>query len=292
MTHQHSRTTHSAALWMLLRCLLITLIPAITHILAHRLNIYVIVFFHSFSAFLFLLPWVLTQGIRGISTQKLPLHAARGLLSTLALILWCYALSAMRYTEALSLSFIWALCSMMMASLWFGERIRSYSIIALIGGITGMLIILKPDITTLQPAALLVIATVILWSAADIIIKTLTHTDNTKTQCFYITFFMSLFTLPLALGHWQPPSLTEFGYLALQGIMFGLSMIAIVKAYGNAPLCDIMPLDFSRLFFTLLIAFLFLHEPLHIETVLGAALILGSTVYCVVAKSRRSPPYS
>lgn len=270
-----------ASIWMILRCLLVTLIPAITHLLAHNLSIYIIVFFHSFMAFIFLLPWVFSKGIQGIFTKKLHLHCLRGIVSATALLLWCYALSIMPYAEALSLSFMWAVCSIILAAYWFKERITLRIILPLTGSILGTCLILMPGAGLFQPAAMWVLATVLLWSFADIIIKILTSTESNKTQCFYITLFMSLFTLPLAIQHWQTPSPSQMLYLMLQGGMFSLSMVALFKAYKNTRLCDIMPLDFSRLLFMTLISFFLLHEPLTLQLLCGSSLILGSTLCCL-----------
>jgi transporter family protein len=70
--------------------------------------------------------------------------------------------------------------------------------------------------------------------------------------------------------------------LILSGAATGLSWIFYFKALQLGKVSQVAPVDKLSVALTILLAFVFLGEPLTIKTVLGASLIIGGTIVLIV----------
>ena len=86
-----------------------------------------------------------------------------------------------------------------------GERLTASRIGAVVLGLIGVLVILRPGLATFQPAALLVLAAALGFAATMITTKQLTRTDST----FAIIFWMNVIQTPLALLGSDPLFVTK-----------------------------------------------------------------------------------
>ncbi|MEI2710021.1 MAG: EamA family transporter [Chitinophagaceae bacterium] len=71
-------------------------------------------------------------------------------------------------------------------------------------------------------------------------------------------------------------------FLILSGAATGLSWIFYFKALQLGKVSQVAPVDKLSVALTILLAFVFLGEPLTIKTVLGASLIIGGTIVLIV----------
>ena len=67
-------------------------------------------------------------------------------------------------------------------------------------------------------------------------------------------------------------------FLVISGIMTGLSWIFYFKAISEGPLSVIAPIDKLSVALTIILAFIFLNEPVTIKAVTGSLLIIGGIV--------------
>ena len=94
---------------------------------------------------------------------------------------------------------------------------------------------------------------------------------------------MNLILTPLslvpALFVWQWPSMTALFYMALLGFLAAVAHIALTRAYSVADASAVLPLDYTRLPFIAVIAFLAFGEVPDLWTWIGAGIIAASTLY-------------
>lgn len=97
-----------------------------------------------------------------------------------------------------SLKFTQPLFTTIMAVVILREVIRARRIAALIIGLIGAYIILRPGIIDIDAGALMMLGSAGLMSICHILIKNLTKTESSLT----LTLYMTVFITPLTL--WQP----------------------------------------------------------------------------------------
>ncbi|HMQ70016.1 MAG TPA: EamA family transporter [Ignavibacteria bacterium] len=71
-------------------------------------------------------------------------------------------------------------------------------------------------------------------------------------------------------------------FLILSGLMTGLSWLFYFKALHDGPLSVIAPIDKLSIALTILLAFIFLNEPVTIKTLAGALLIISGVVVLII----------
>ncbi|GHU15840.1 membrane protein [Betaproteobacteria bacterium] len=67
-------------------------------------------------------------------------------------------------------------------------------------------------------------------------------------------------------------------FLILSGLATGLSWIFYFKALETGDVSKVTPIDKLSIVFVMILAFVFLHEPMDIKTVAGGLLIVAGTV--------------
>src|SRR5262245_37413144 len=102
---------------------------------------------------------------------------------------------------------------------------------AVVLGLLGVLVIVRPGLATFQPVALLVLAAAFGFAATQIATKRLTRTDLT----FTIVFWMNLIQLPLAYLTSDPWFLSKLGVHNLPAVLgIGTSGLASHYCLTNA----------------------------------------------------------
>ncbi len=263
-----------------------TAMTAIVRHLSVEMHSFQVVFFRNFIALLLLLPWAFRAGRGTLNTTRIGLYLLRGVNGFVAMLFWFSALAAIELPIAIALSFTAPLFTVLAAVVFLKEKVGPHRVAALVIGFLGTLIILRPGGAGFSYAFLLALAASSLWAISNIIIKRLTATETPNTIVFYMTLVMTPLSLPFALYHWQPISLVQWGWLLLLGIVSNLAQMSISHAYGKGDMSMLQPFDFFRLIFATLIAYVAFGEVIDRWTLLGAVVIMASTVYITHREAR------
>jgi drug/metabolite transporter (DMT)-like permease len=78
---------------------------------------------------------------------------------------------------------------------------------------------------------------------------------------------------------WHPLTGDDFAQLALVGALGAVGQFCQVRAYATGELMAVAPIDYSRLVFAGIMGFLLFAELPDRYTLVGAAIIVGSTLY-------------
>jgi drug/metabolite transporter (DMT)-like permease len=91
--------------------------------------------------------------------------------------------------------------------------------------------------------------------------------------------------LPTAMI-WKTPSFGELGIIALMGLFSAWGQTCMVHSLRVGEATAVAPFEYSRLLFAAVIGMLFFAEQPSLQTALGAAVIVGSTLYIAVREAR------
>jgi drug/metabolite transporter (DMT)-like permease len=168
-----------------------------------------------------------------------------------------------------------------------GERLTRGRVAAIVLGLLGVLVIIRPGLETFQPAALLVLAAAFGYATVNIATKKLTSTEST----FAIIFWMNVMQLPMALLG------SDLGFVARVNGMMILPMVAIgvagvashyclTNAFRAGDASVVVPLDFLRMPLIAVVGWLLYAEPFDPYVFLGAGLIMAGVVWNLHAELR------
>jgi drug/metabolite transporter (DMT)-like permease len=236
-------------------------------------------FFRNVFGLLVIAPLLLRHGPALFYTKRLGLHVLRAILNVFSMLAFFVGLSMTPIARATALSFTAPLFTALLGALLLGEAFRWRRWTAIACGFLGALVILRPGLRAVEPGALFVVASSLLWSVAMIDIKVLGRSESSLTITAYVTVLLIPMTLLPAVLVWSTPSPAIWGWLLFIGVVGTLGQIAVTEALQHADITVLMPFDFLKLVWATLIGIVAFGEIPDLLTWVGAAIVFASSVY-------------
>jgi drug/metabolite transporter (DMT)-like permease len=217
---------------------------------------------------------------RGISRARLPLHVLRNTIHFGAQYLWALSLLLLPLATVFALEFTMPAWTILLAPIFLGERMTPSRIGAVILGLAGVFVILRPGIATFQPAALIVLLAALGYATQMIATKKLTMTEST----FAIVFWMNVIQLILGLIGAGPLFVGKLGLAEVPAIL-GLGIAGLFahfclsNAFRSGDASVVVPLDFLRIPLIAVVGWWLYSEPLDVFVFAGAGLIVVGIVW-------------
>jgi drug/metabolite transporter (DMT)-like permease len=274
------------ALWMCAATTAFALMVTLVRELTEGLHPLEVVFFRSAFGLLAMVPWLLRQGLGVLRTEHLRGHLLRALIAIFAMVGWFTTLSLMPLAEATALSFTAPLFTSVLAVLMLREVMRLRRWLATALGFLGVLIIVRPGLTVVQPAALLAIGTAAIWAFSTILVKTMARTESAGAITTYMALLTTPITLVAALLVWQGPTLGQIALAALLGAAGSAGHFCMSRALAAADASLVVSFDYLRLPLVALAAYLAFGEVPDAWVWLGGAVIAASGIYIAQREAR------
>jgi drug/metabolite transporter (DMT)-like permease len=226
-----------------------------------------------------------------IPSRHLGLHLFRNILHLGAQYSWAMSVVLLPLATVFSLEFTAPAWTLLLALPVLGERLTASRIGAVVLGLVGVLVILRPGSATFQPAALLVLAAALGFATTLTLTKKLTRTDS----AFTIIFWMNLVQLPLALIGSDLLFPTRLGLAELPAVgAIGLSGLAshycLANAFRIGDATLVVPLDFMRIPLIAVVGWWLYREPLDVFVLMGAGIIISGILWNLRNEARRIRP--
>ena len=266
--------------WMVTVVVGMTIQSALVKWLGETLSSVQILWLRGAVGLFFVLPIFTFRQVRFYS-HGLKRHFLRALAGVLSMACWFYALTELPLAEATSYSFAMPLFLTVLAWAFLGEKLKWQTWLATVIGFSGVLIIMRPDSVTLGLAALAGLAAAFLHAVAAILIKTLASSESALALLLYFPVLAIVVFLFPAMSVWISPTPTEWVGLV------GVAALGVQTQWGFIQACRISdmtflaPLDYSRLLFALVLGYLLFSELPDFWTLVGAGVVVGSTLYVV-----------
>ncbi len=267
------------ALWMVSSCVFFAVLIALIRHLSATLHPLEIVFFRNLFGMLVMLPWLARHGLGTLRTRRLPLYGLRAFFGLIAMVAWFIAISRMNLADAVALSFTAPLFATVVAVFLLREVVRLRRWTAVGVGFVGAMIILRPGLEAISPAAILVLVSAGAMALAMILVKVLSRTEPVGAIVFYMVLMLTPASLIPALFVWRTPGLDELFWLVCVGGAATLGHLCMVRAFSLADATAVLPFDFVRLPIVALIGYVVFGQTLDAWTGVGAAIIIASSVY-------------
>jgi len=272
------------ALLMLVSGLCFALLSAATKELAADLPALVIGALRNVVALACFAPMIWRRGFALIRTERYWSHFFRSAFGYVSFLAFIYVLPILTLADVIALSFTTPLWSLLLSSLFMGERIPARRWLAVAIGFGGVLLIAQPT-SGVGWATALALASAVLASLAMMKVKQLSRTEPPDRIAFYFMLNGLLIGTPLAVPVWQMP--TGRAWLLLLGIgaLSFLSQRCLTRGYALGQFSKMAPMDYCRLPLGILTGFVFFGELPDALSVLGMAVVVASTLYILTARS-------
>jgi drug/metabolite transporter (DMT)-like permease len=243
-------------------------------------------FFRNFFGLLFFAPILMRSGLGFMRTSRLPLHALRSAINVVAMFCFFTALSITPLAKVTALGFSAPIFAALLGLFFLREKLRLRRWIAIFCGFLGMLIIVRPGMVVLDPGTLLVLASAVLWGVTLIIIKMLSRTESSLAITGYMTVFLSVLSFGPALYVWKTPDAQTWAWLAFIGVVGTFAQLTLTESFRLAETTVVMPFDFMKLVWAVLIGVLAFAEYPDFYTLIGALVIFSSAFFIAYRETR------
>lgn len=227
--------------------------------------------------------YVLWRGeARRLLRVRWPLHLLRGALNVCMLSLFAYALQELGLAEAYTLFFIAPLLITALSTMVLRERVRAAHWGAIVVGMLGVLVALRPNqdaFFTLGALAVLTAATC--YAVSAITGRMLTRTDSSASLVFWTTALLALGATALAWPQWVHVAQAHWPLIAGLGLTGFLGQLAITEAFRHGQASVVAPFEYTALAWGIGLDWLVWHTAPGAYTLLGGAIIIASGLYLV-----------
>jgi len=228
---------------------------------------------------LFLAPFVL-QMVRGqLKVTAWKILIVRGVMHGIAVSLWFFAMARIPIAEVTALSYLTPVLMTIGAAIFFGEKLYTRRIVAIIFGLLGVFIILRPGFTQISVGQVAQLLTAPLFAASFLLTKKLTATEQLTVIVASLSLICSITLLPLALISWVQPNAIELALLFLTGALATIGHFTLTRALSIAPISVLQPVTFLQLLWATLLGVWLFGESIDGFVVLGGAVLVISTSY-------------
>jgi drug/metabolite transporter (DMT)-like permease len=160
--------------------------------------------------------------------------------------------------------------------------------IAAMIGFAGVLVVVLPKMSgTGGWYNLVMLASAPVFAASFLITKALTRYEKPGVIVLWQAITVTVLSLPMALPHWQAPTLWQWFGFFLTGVFGTLAHYCLTRAFVIAEISATQSLRFLDLVWASLLGWLIFGDVPSQSTWLGAAVILGATVWIARREGRR-----
>lgn len=262
-----SNATVQGIACMLGAMLALSLNDAIVKWISGGYALHEIVFVRSTVALAVTLAYVAFDGGTAVLRTRRPgLHLARSVLLMLMNIGFFGALAVLTLAQTGALFFVAPLLITAMSAPLLGERIGRWRWAAVMVGMAGMVVMLRPGTKGFDAAALLPVGAALAYAVTQILTRRLGATDRASTMAFYFQLSLLAFSLLIGLavgdgrfggtGHpsldfllraWAAPGVRDLSLMAACGVLIGIVGILLSQAYRIAEATLMAPFEYAYL---------------------------------------------
>lgn len=225
---------------------------------------------------MFLLAW---HGRTLLRTSHPRLQVARGCVAACSATLFIVAVSYVPLADAVAVSFVAPFMVTVMGAFILREPVGMRRWIAVILGFIGTLIVIRPGMGAIHPAAVLVILAAGFFAIRQIISRALADTDSTATTVIYTALVGSaILTLPLPFV-WQTPTGDEWLVLIFIAVVAGVAETCVIMALQLAMAVVVAPMQYTLMVWGTMYGFLVFGQLPDVWTWVGASIIIATGLY-------------
>lgn len=237
----------------------------------------------------------LEGGIRILRTRRPALHVLRGLLVVVTNMCFFLGLATMPLAEAVSLFFVAPLFITALSVPVLGERVGPVRWAAVLVGLAGVVIVLRPGLGLASLSASLPLVAAFAYACLQMITRRIGVADKASTMAFYIhlTFLLVSTGVGFAIGSgrfsgsdnptlefllraWTWPSAENMLLLALCGFLVAFGGYLLSQAYRITEAAAVAPFEYTGLPFAVFWGYQLWGDWPDMVTMIGSSLIVGS----------------
>ncbi len=304
--------SQKAVLWVTFGMIMFSIQDTVIKWVSGTYPLHEVVLYRSIFGLALTLAFVYWEGGFGLlKTRRLPLHLTRGLLLVITNSAYFAALATMQLAETMAIFFIAPLIITALSVPLQGEHVGWRRWLAILTGMIGVLLIVKPSSDAFNAIAFLPALAALGYALTQLMTRPLGKTDSASAMSFYIqaTFlgFSALVGLTIGDGRfsgsgsaniefltraWLWPTPVDLSLFAISGFIVAIGGIAISQAYRMASPTVVAPFEYLALPFAVLWGVLLWGEVPDALAFAGIGLIVTAGLFTIYRERVTNKPIS
>ena len=236
-----------AALWMAgwLTCMAIMVVAG--RETTRELHVFQVMELRSVIGFAMLYPMIhAAGGLAAMGTSHPWRHIGRNVAHYGAQFAWLMALTLIPVSQVVSIEFTMPIWTAIMAVAFLDERMGPWKIIAVVLGLVGVIIIVRPFSGTVDSGQLIALGAALGFATGLILLKLLTRSETPVAILFWMMVIQSVIGLVPALILWHWPSAHTWLWIGVIAFCGTYSHYCMTRALTYADAMVVVPMDFLR----------------------------------------------
>ena len=188
--------------------------------------------------------------------------------------------------EATAIGFTGPLFIVALSVPMLGERVGWHRWLAVVVGLAGVLVIVRPDGTVWHWSAATTLLGAICFAIFQILTRRLAGQEKHQTTLIYTSLAGTFWVSLLAPFFWTPPSADHALMFLIIGAMGAAAHLCIIKAFAHAQASLLAPFNYSKLVWVIILGYLVFGDVPGLDTIVGSAIIVSSGLYVLYREGR------
>jgi drug/metabolite transporter (DMT)-like permease len=283
----------TGVIWMVLTGLNFVAVTAIVKHIGNDIPAAQSAFLRYFLGLVFLIPMIRPILAAHLTKRQLKLFAARGVVHTIAVILWFFAMARIPIADVTAMNYLSPVYVTLGAALVLKEALPPRRLAAVIIALVGAIVILRPGFREIDQGHIAMLGTALMFAAGYLIAKQLSGEVNAAVVVGMLSITVTIGLAPFAWAVWVPVAWSDIGWLFLVACFATAGHYTMTLAFAAAPLTVTQPVTFLQLIWAVAMGALVFNEPVDGWVVFGGAIIMASISFITwreaLAKRRITP---
>ncbi len=264
---------------MLVTGLCFIMVTALVKYMGPRLPAAEAAFLRYAMGLVFLVPAIGALRAAHLTRRQWTMFSARGFSHALAVILWFFAMTRIPIAEVTAMNYLAPIYVTIGAAIFLGERLAARRIVAVLLGLVGAAIILRPGFREVSSGHLAMLVAAVLFAGSYLTAKILADEVKPAVVVAMLSIFVTIGLAPFALPVWIMPTLHETLILAAVAMFATAGHYTMTLAFAAAPVTVTQPVTFLQLIWATALGAIVFNEAVDIWVILGGFVILGSVTF-------------
>ena len=232
--------------------------------------------------------YAVTGQLRLLRPKRWGLHLVRAVLAILMLwgFVWALARASMADTYAVYMSA--PLLVVLCASLLLGEKTNRHVWVAIIVGLTGVFVMLKPSASGfVSLAGLAALGSALAYAFVVVLVRLMATTETTASMVFWFLLLLAIGAGALAAPSWIPIAAADWPQIAAVGLTGWAGQYLITEAFRLVPAATVAPYEYMALVWGAGIDWLVWHTLPNGRMLAGAAIVVAAGLYLLQRERRQ-----
>lgn len=239
-----------------------------------------IVWFRQLGLLLGVVVLISIQGKSVLISSNPKLQIGRGVLAACSATLFIVGVSYVPLADAVAITFVAPFLVTVMGALILREPVGVHRWTAVLVGLIGTLIVIRPGMGVIHPAAVLLIVAASAFALRQVLSRILAGEDKTQTTVAYTAIVSwTLLTIPLPFIWQNPSSGLEIALLIAMAVVAAFAEILVIMALDAAQAVVVAPVQYSLLIWGTFYGFIVFGQLPDVWTWIGALVIVATGLY-------------